>query len=77
IASQQEVEQIRDFLGLDYLGYLSLDGMVAATQMTHDNFCLSCFSGDYPVALGKDFSKTCFEDDICAPGPIEAAVVCE
>jgi amidophosphoribosyltransferase len=77
IASQQEIEQIRDFLGLDYLGYLSLEGMVAATQMDHDNFCLSCFSGDYPVALEQDFSKTCFEEDICSPGPLEAAVVCE
>ena len=28
IAAQQEIDQIRDFLGLDYLGYLSLDGMV-------------------------------------------------
>jgi len=77
IASQQEIEQIRDFLGLDYLGYLSLDGMVAATQMDHDSFCLSCFSGDYPVTLGKDFSKTCFEEDICSPGPLEATPVCE
>ncbi|MBI4795731.1 MAG: class II glutamine amidotransferase [Deltaproteobacteria bacterium] len=77
IASQQEVNQIRDFLGLDYLGYLSLEGMVAATQMDHDTFCLSCFSGDYPVPLEKDFSKTCFEEDICSPSPLEAAVVCE
>jgi hypothetical protein len=29
------------------------------------------------VLLETDFSKTCFEDDICASGPIEAAVVCE
>jgi len=29
------------------------------------------------VTLGKDFSKTCFEDDICSPGPIGAEVVCE
>ncbi len=77
IASQQEIDQIRDFLGLDYLGYLSLDGMVAATQMSHDTFCLSCFSGDYPVTLGKDFSKTCFEDDICSPGPVSPPAVCE
>jgi amidophosphoribosyltransferase len=77
IASRQEVEQIRDFLGLDYLGYLSLEGMVKATQMDHDTFCLSCFSGEYPTPLEADFSKTCFEDDICAPGPTEAAPVCE
>ena len=77
IASQQEINQIRDFLGLDYLGYLSLDGMVAATLMDHDTFCLSCFSGDYPVTLGKDFSKTCFEEDVCSPGPPAAPAVCE
>ncbi|MCG2773086.1 MAG: amidophosphoribosyltransferase [Desulfobacterales bacterium] len=66
IASQQEVDQIRDFLGLDYLGYLSLEGLVEATQINHSDFCLSCFSGDYPVPLESDFSKTCFEDDVCS-----------
>jgi len=66
IASQQEVDQIRDFLGLDYLGYLSLEGLVEATQMPHRDFCLSCFSGDYPVPLESGFSKTCFEDDVCS-----------
>ena len=66
IASQQEIDQIRDFLGLDYLGYLSLEGLVEATQMNHQDFCLSCFSGDYPVPLESDFSKTCFEDDVCS-----------
>jgi amidophosphoribosyltransferase len=72
IASQQEVDQIRDFLGLDYLGYLSLDGLVAATQLPHHDFCLACFSGDYPVPLESDFSKTCFEDDVCSPGHRES-----
>jgi amidophosphoribosyltransferase len=75
IASRQEVDQIRDFLGLDYLGYLSLEGMVAATQMDHDTFCLACFSGDYAVPLEADFSKTCFEEDISAPGPPETPPV--
>ena len=79
IASQQEVSQIRDFLGLDYLGYLSLDGLVEATQINHDDFCLSCFSGDYPVPLESDFSKTCFEDDVCSPSHNESILppVCE
>ncbi|HEY9074075.1 MAG TPA: hypothetical protein VIN67_08070, partial [Desulfobaccales bacterium] len=78
IAAQKEIDQIRDFLGLDYLGYLSLDGMVKATLMNHDTFCLSCFSGDYPVLLNGDFSKTCFEEDLCSPGPLEGQpVVCE
>ncbi len=67
IASQQEVDQIRAFLGLDYLGYLSLDGLVAATNLNHSDFCLSCFSGEYPVPLESNFSKTCFEEDVLAP----------
>jgi amidophosphoribosyltransferase len=79
IASQQEIDQIRDFLGLDYLGYLSLPGMVEATHMTSDTFCLSCFSGDYPVLLESDFSKTCFEDDVCSPSHGQSLLppVCE
>ncbi|MEJ2093116.1 MAG: amidophosphoribosyltransferase [Syntrophobacterales bacterium] len=77
IASRQEVNQIRDFLGLDYLGYLSIEAMVEATELDPANFCLSCFSGDYPVTLEDDFSKTCFEEDICAPGPAEDQAACE
>jgi amidophosphoribosyltransferase len=76
IAAQQQVNQIRDFLGLDYLGYLSVDSMVEATRINHQSFCLSCFTGDYPVVLESDFSKTCFEDDICAPGVSETPPVC-
>ena len=76
IASRQNIEQIRDFLGLDYLGYLSVDAMVEATQIQPGNFCLSCFTGDYPVPLEAGFSKTCFEDDICSPGPVEAEAAC-
>ncbi len=72
IAAHQQINQIRDYLGLDYLGYLSIDGMLASTQMDHASFCLACFSGDYPVPLEDNFSKTCFEDDVCAPGPAEA-----
>jgi amidophosphoribosyltransferase len=72
IASQKEVDQIRDFLGLDYLGYLSLEGLVAATQMPHHDFCLACFSGDYPVALEGGFSKTCFEEEVCSQGHSES-----
>jgi amidophosphoribosyltransferase len=74
IASQQEVDQIRDFLGLDYLGYLSLEGLVGATHLNHSDFCLSCFSGEYPVPLESAFSKTCFEDDVCSPSHGESVL---
>ena len=77
IAARQQVNEIRDYLGLDYLGYLSVEAMVEATQLSPANFCLSCFTGDYPVPLEADFSKTCFEDDLCAPGPPEILAACD
>ena len=61
VAAHKTVAEIREFLGLDYLGYMSLEGMVAATRMDPEAFCLACFTGDYPVALAGTFSKTCFE----------------
>ncbi|MDD3582180.1 MAG: amidophosphoribosyltransferase [Desulfobacca sp.] len=61
IGAHKNIEEIRDFLGLDYLGYLSLEGMVAATHMDPNGFCLACFNGHYPVELASEFSKTCFE----------------
>ncbi len=61
IAAHQSVNDIRDYLGLDYLGYLSEAGMVAATGMAPRGFCLACFNGSYAIELKGDFSKTCFE----------------
>lgn len=76
IAAHQNVNQIRDYLGLDYLGYLSVEAMVEATELPPENFCLACFTGEYAEPLEEDFSKTCFEDDICAPGKEEPGAVC-
>ncbi len=49
IASSHSVEEISKFIGLDTLGYLSLDGMIKAMSFPKENFCLSCFDGKYPV----------------------------
>ncbi|MDD5308572.1 MAG: amidophosphoribosyltransferase [Deltaproteobacteria bacterium] len=47
IAHAQEVGAIQDFLGVDSLGYLSLEGLKTATG--ENGFCTACFDGDYPV----------------------------
>ncbi len=56
IASQHDVEQIRAHLGVDTLGYLSLDGMLQAAAGAGDpgDFCHACFSGDYPTEISPD-----------------------
>jgi amidophosphoribosyltransferase len=50
IASEHTTEQIRAKLGVDSLGYLSLDGMLACVD-ENATFCSACFSGDYPAPL--------------------------
>jgi amidophosphoribosyltransferase len=62
IAAEKEHEaEIAAFIGLDSLHYLSIEGMVEATGISRKNFCLACYSGDYPLQPPKTFGKFCFE----------------
>jgi amidophosphoribosyltransferase len=63
IAAKKTVEELRAFLGLDSLHYLSLEGMLDATGVEHPekNFCKACFDGCYPVGFDDIVSKTCLE----------------
>ncbi len=53
IAATHSIEEIREYLGVDSLGYISLDGMLRAAG-GREGFCHACFSGDYPIAVGDD-----------------------
>ena len=61
IASQHSVDEIKNFIGLDSLCYLSLPGMLEATGLDEDSFCLACFTGDYPIQPKEEFSKLYLE----------------
>jgi amidophosphoribosyltransferase len=61
IAAQKTVAEIRDFIGLDSLGYLGIDNVVRATHMPREELCLACFDGTYPVPIDETFNKFCFE----------------
>lgn len=63
IAAEKTVEEIRDFVGLDSLGYLHIEDLVKATQIPRKDLCLACFDGDYPVPIDAGFSKTCLETE--------------
>ena len=62
IASSHSVEEIRRYLRADSLGYLSLEGLVAAVKdaegdgSTGESFCHACFSGRYPVPFEESDS---------------------
>src|SRR5712692_2064634 len=51
IASQHSLEEIREFIGADSLGYLSLDRLREAVGNTERHFCTSCYTGVYPTEL--------------------------
>ena len=67
IACHHTVEEVKSFIGLDSLCYLSLSGMLEATGLEENGFCLACFDGKYPVQPGEGFSK--FESSI-TPFPL-------
>jgi amidophosphoribosyltransferase len=62
IASDLAVEEIRRYVGADSLGYLSLEGMVAATGQDGGDFCRACFDGDYPVPIPEYAGKFLLEN---------------
>jgi amidophosphoribosyltransferase len=52
IASQSTIEQIREFVGADSLGYLSQEGLKSAAN-AGSGYCHACFSGEYPTPIPK------------------------
>jgi amidophosphoribosyltransferase len=62
IASKKEVDEIKDFMGLDSLHYLSLKGMLKAMHLPSDKFCTACFNGKYPVNVPEFFNKNMLEE---------------
>jgi amidophosphoribosyltransferase len=61
IANQLDgVDAIRDYLGIDSLAYLSVEGLMKAVK-ANGNYCNACFTGEYPVAYDADFEKTAME----------------
>ncbi len=61
IASRREIEWIKNFIGVDSLEYLSLEGMLKAMSLPKERFCTACFSGNYPAKLPKKLGKAILE----------------
>jgi amidophosphoribosyltransferase len=53
IAGSLSVAEIRESIGADSLGFLSLEGLIEATTLPGGRLCTACFSGDYPVPVAE------------------------
>ena len=60
IANAMSLEEIRKFIGVETLGYLSLDGMLKAVGKP-GNYCTACWSGTYPIPFGDEGDKFALE----------------
>ncbi len=61
IAARKTVDEVRDFIGADSLGYLSVDGLIKAVGLPKEIFCLACFTGDYPIPVQLEMDKLALE----------------
>jgi amidophosphoribosyltransferase len=61
MAANHSVEEIRKYLNTDSLHYLSQEGMVRATGLPGNSFCMACYDGNYPVPYDPALDKNIIE----------------
>jgi amidophosphoribosyltransferase len=63
IAHNRTVEQIREYLEVDSVAYLSLDGLLSCMSMPREHYCTACWSGEYKIPIDNPQNKFSFELD--------------
>jgi len=61
MAANYSIDNIRQYLNADSLGYLSLEGMIGATGQPGQSFCRACYDGEYPVPYDAMLDKHIME----------------
>jgi amidophosphoribosyltransferase len=61
LANQYSPDEIIKYLEVDSIGYLDVAGMVRATGQPANQFCLACFTGEYPVPIDQELDKFIME----------------
>jgi amidophosphoribosyltransferase len=61
MAANHSLDEIRKYLNADSVHYLSQEGMVKATGLAKESFCMACYDGNYPVPYDPVFEKHIIE----------------
>jgi amidophosphoribosyltransferase len=64
------IEKIRQYLDVDSLGYLSLEGMLDCLKHPKNSYCTACWTGKYPIMAEKKHGKFSLEARCCGQGEI-------
>lgn len=70
----QSLDEIRNYLEVDSLGYLSLEGMYSCLKYPKGNYCTACWTGKYPIQAEKKHSKFSLEGRCCGQGGHEEVI---
>lgn len=57
IANEKSIEEIKEHIGVDSLGYISLEGLLNSVPEGGKGYCHACFSGKYPIPIDGAFKK--------------------
>jgi amidophosphoribosyltransferase len=71
IAARKSIPEICEYIGADSLGYLSVAGLIKAVGLPKNNFCLACFTGDYPMPVQLEMNKLALEN--LRTNPVESS----
>ncbi len=61
IAAHKSVDEIREFLDVDSLNYQTCEGLLAAVNGERNEYCMACFTGEYPIKITDKMDKHAFE----------------
>ena len=61
LANNRDLEQIKEFLEVDSIGYISLEGMLSCAALPPDHYCTACWSGRYPIPVDVAVNKFTME----------------
>jgi amidophosphoribosyltransferase len=61
LANNRDLEQIAEFLEVDSVGYISLQGMLSCAALPEDHYCTACWSGRYPIPVDVTVNKFMME----------------
>jgi len=61
LANNRKLDEIREFLGVDSVGYLSLKGMLSSAVLSEDHYCTACWTGRYPIPISVVLNKFSME----------------
>lgn len=61
LANDRSLDEIKEFLEVDSIGYISLEGMLDRAALPKDHYCNACWSGDYRIAVNTAVNKFAME----------------